>query len=300
MRDAGPIAGQMGSGLDPEPSATWSERPVGPPTETGETEGLSPVRVCESEGAGATPGATRPAAGGVLLGDASPAVPGVRMFPATRETAGAVLCRPASEGELQDLRERAMRRRRPEPLPRSVANQELLNAWVTYLGPHFDTCAAANVTVTYSDTYGYSHGLMLVRNVERDLERLVRELGRESDSWVAGIEYHPTTHRAILHAHMMVGGDWTESQLSYAKMQIDAVRGWSVVKHVTEAGGCVEYCAKHLLKQRQDDCLVFRLQQRPMTRYQRRVLGLLPPSTWGRDVIPGPNGPDPSKGQGPP
>jgi hypothetical protein len=114
-----------------------------------------------------------------------------------------------------------------------------------------------NLTGTYSDAYGYSHGVMLARNVIKDFRAFLRSIGRLSEPACIGVERHPTTDRDILHFHALVGGVWTDAQTQYAAEEWKRTRGWSVAKTVTNRVGCVEYSAKHLLKQRAEDHFEF-------------------------------------------
>lgn len=177
----------------------------------------------------------------------------VRLFGATREHGGAVVLGKLSEEAIEDLTERGARRARPGALPRGIGNQAMLDAWVELLGPHFDASSSVNLTGTYSDSYGESNGLMLVRNVSRDfLRALAHERPDVWLPWCIGIEQH-NTHRNVLHFHAMVGGDWSDEQIASLKAYWDFSRGWSVAKRVSDSGGCVAYCAKHLLKRGSED-----------------------------------------------
>jgi hypothetical protein len=179
-------------------------------------------------------------------------------WPATREHGSAVVIGKLDELELDDLRYRASLRTPPGRLPRSEANQAVLDSWVSLLSPHFGD-DAVNLTGTYSDNYGYSHGLMLARNVLADFRRaLAHERPGAFLPWCIGIEHH-NTGRDVLHFHAMVGGEWTEDDRAALKAYWDYSRGWSVAKAVSDAGGCVGYCAKHLLKRGAADNFDFQL-----------------------------------------
>lgn len=193
------------------------------------------------------------------------------LFPATREHAGAVVVGELDVQRRADLEDRALRRRPPGCLPRSAANQDLLDSWVGMLAPHFDADGSVNLTGTYSDGYGYSNGLMLVRNVMRDFRRaLNHERPGDTAPCCIGVEQH-RTHRAILHFHAMIGGEWSTDDMGSLKAYWDLTRGWSVAKPVSELGGCVAYCAKHLLKRGAADHFEFWLPPRVYgSRYERR------------------------------
>jgi hypothetical protein len=162
-----------------------------------------------------------------------------------------------SEFEVDCISARAELRRPPAPLPRSTANRELLESWGWFLEPDYGSGRACNLTGTYCDDYGYSHGLMLARNVIKDFQRFRRLIGRSREAACIGVEHHPTTNRAILHFHALIGGDWTEDELKRCKSAWVESRGWAVAQHVDKREGCIQYAAKHLLKQGFDDNFFF-------------------------------------------
>jgi hypothetical protein len=55
----------------------------------------------------------------------------------------------------------------------------------------------------------------------------------------------------------MLGGTWSAVDLANAQERWTDTRGWAVAKSVTDRGGCVEYAAKHLLKQGSADNFEF-------------------------------------------
>lgn len=198
------------------------------------------------------------------------------LWPATRGAGSAVLIGNADRVEIERSRIRGERRRRPDPLPRNVSNQAVLDSWVTLLAPHFDAAGAVNLTGTYSDSYGQSHGLMLARNVVTDFTRAIAHQ-RPDDKflpWCIGVEQH-NTGRDVLHFHAMVGGEWSEDDRRALKAYWDYSRGWSVAKAVSDAGGCVGYCAKHLLKRGAADNFDFQLfaSRTFQSRHDKRVMG---------------------------
>jgi hypothetical protein len=195
------------------------------------------------------------------------------LWPATREHGSAVLLGQATEEELDDLRIRGLARRRPDPLPRNVANQAVLDGWVSLLSPHFDG-DSVNLTGTYSDGYGYSHGLMLPRNVMTDFARAIEhERPGVFLPRCIGVEEH-NSGRAVLHFHAMVGGVWSEADRARLEAYWLYSRGWAKAKAVSASGGCVGYCAKHLLKRGAADNFDFQLAPRRafLSRHDKRVL----------------------------
>lgn len=197
------------------------------------------------------------------------------LWPATREHGSAVLLGHLTDDELVNLDARAFARRRPDPLPRNVANQAVLDGWVALLSPHFDADGSVNLTGTYSDAYGISHGLMLPRNVVADFLRALEHVRPgERLPWCIGVERH-NTGRDVLHFHAMVGGCWSADDRLILKHHWDSTRGWSVAKSVSDSGGCVSYCAKHLLKRGAADNFDFQLTRRRLvSRHEKRLRAL--------------------------
>ena len=195
------------------------------------------------------------------------------LWPATREHGSAVLLGTADQMEIERSRFLGERRRRPDPLPRNQVNQDVLAGWVSLLGPHFDG-DSVNLTGTYSDGYGYSHGLMLPRNVMRDFARAIEhERPGVFLPRCIGVEEH-NTGRAVLHFHAMVGGVWSDDDRARLEAYWLFSRGWAKAKAVSASGGCVGYCAKHLLKRGAADNFDFQLAPRRafLSRHDKRVL----------------------------
>lgn len=175
---------------------------------------------------------------------------------------GAVVLGQATPDELAELDAAAARKygtRGTQPVKRSRANTALLNAWASLLAPHFANGGAVHFTGTYSDTYGYAHGLMLVRNVMKDFEAFRRVLVAHklpASPGCIGVEVHPSG-RDILHLHALVGGTWSDTDRELAVALWERYRGWSRCKPVFDREGCVQYAAKHLLKQGGEDAFDF-------------------------------------------
>jgi hypothetical protein len=185
--------------------------------------------------------------------------PIARLFPASRDASGAVLIYRMTPDELVESRtDSAVRLAgRMAPLPRRGADRAVVEGWADFLAPHFANGSSVNLTGTYSDTYGYSHGLMLARNVIKDFAAFRRVLGRRSiEPACIGVERHPSG-RDVLHFHALLGGEWTDAERARAQSEWTDGRGWSRAKFVTDREGCVEYAAKHLLKQRAEDHFEF-------------------------------------------
>jgi len=170
-----------------------------------------------------------------------------------RELPGVVEIRQATDEELADLdasckprqcvQERAVSKRR------SASDERIIQEWATFLSPHFGVTGSLHFTGTYSDDYGYSHGLMLARNVVKDFYAFYRTLKRPAGEAVAiGVESHPSG-RAILHLHALLGGSWSPADRAQAAGMWVAHRGWARATEIVGREGCVAYAAKHLLKQ---------------------------------------------------
>ena len=151
-----------------------------------------------------------------------------------------------------DLRGCSIRRHAVQPQPRCKADRAILEGWADLLAPMFATGGCCNLTGTYSDQYGYGHGLMLARNVIKDFRAFCRDQGRLSESACIGVERHPSG-RDVLHFHAIIGGDWTEQEMHDAEALWISARGWAKAKPIVDRAGCIEYAAKHLLKQRAED-----------------------------------------------
>jgi hypothetical protein len=186
---------------------------------------------------------------------------------------GAVRLGRLSEDALADLENRAIARKFPDALPRRVADTSLVESWADFLAPHFAQGEACNLTGTYSDAYGYPHGLMLARNVIKDFEAFRRLLGRHTSPACIGVELAPQgrlSGRPILHFHAMLGGTWSAADLANAQERWTDTRGWAVAKSVTDRAGCVEYAAKHLLKQGHEDNFAFMVGREYGSRSEQR------------------------------
>ena len=171
---------------------------------------------------------------------------------------GAVLLGTATAEDLERIEAGALRRygAGARPPKRPAADSRLLDAWGDYLAPVFaNRGRSVHFTGTYSDEYGYNHGLMLIRNVQRDLLRFRSELsksGLSTNPGCAGVEYHPSG-RKILHLHAIFGGNWSDADMRLAQAIWSHSRGWAATKPVQDYEDCVEYAAKHLLKQQDAD-----------------------------------------------
>lgn len=120
------------------------------------------------------------------------------------------------------------------------------DAWVRLIAEHMDTSEGAFCTLTYSDGYGYPHGLMLARNCLADWRRFLKSQGLSlpANPWTCCIERHQ--ERDILHLHALLGGvDSAESRFGLQEAwQRD--RGFCRISPILDGG--VRYCAKYATK----------------------------------------------------
>jgi len=183
---------------------------------------------------------------------------------------GAVIITQATPEYLEDLEDRASRRRSPKPIKRAKQDTELLNAWAGMLAPHFANGQAVHFTGTYSDDYGYRNGLMLARNVQRDFRRFLKDMGWDDRAFCIGVEVHKSG-RAILHLHALIGGSWDAAQRNHLKQAWAMYRGHARATQVVTREQCVEYAAKHCMKTDITESFDFVLQPRNGSRHERRL-----------------------------
>lgn len=185
---------------------------------------------------------------------------------------GSIIVSQASASDLEALQARidAKSARRSTPPRRSARDSALLDAWGDWLAPRFANGSSVHFTGTYSDEYGYSHGLMLVRNVIKDFQAFRGVLERyklPSSPGCIGVEYHPQTHRAILHLHALLGGEWDAGSRRELVTLWQTYRGFARATEVVTREDCVRYAAKHLLKQGDTDAFDFWAQPTRPSRY---------------------------------
>lgn len=120
----------------------------------------------------------------------------------------------------------------------------LQDAWVRYVTEGVQSDRLCFFSMSYSDEYGYSHGLMLARNVQADFRRALKQYGLAEQRWCCAVEPHPSG-RAILHAHALIA-DMTDCEMKYLEAAWTAERGWS--KALRSRDGGVRYTCKYALK----------------------------------------------------
>lgn len=188
----------------------------------------------------------------------------LRTFP------GAVIITQATSEYLEDVECRASKRRAPKPVKRPQSETEMLDAWADMLAPHFMDGQAVHFTGTYSDEYGYSHGLMLARNVHRDFGAFLKSNGWDDRPYCIGVEVH-RTGRAILHLHALLGGSWDDLERMCLKESWAVYRGHAKATQVVTREQCVKYAAKHCMKTDVGDTFDFVLVPRNGSRHERRL-----------------------------
>lgn len=117
-------------------------------------------------------------------------------------------------------------------------------SWVRWLAPHFADNDSCYFTGTYSDDYGFPHGLMLPRNVQADFRRFLDDAGYPDVEFVCAVEPH--RYRAVLHLHAIIGGQLNESDRLFLKLLWQIERGWA--KSLPVKDGCESYVTKYALK----------------------------------------------------
>lgn len=131
---------------------------------------------------------------------------------------------------------------------RNAACGGVREEWVRWLSPVFADGSAAYFTGTYADEYGYANGLMLTRNVHKDVQRFLNDRAGFVDlserRWICGVEKH--RYRDILHWHGIIEGPFSEDELRYLKLLWQLERGFARVLPVTD--GCASYVTKYALK----------------------------------------------------
>lgn len=97
---------------------------------------------------------------------------------------------------------------------------------------------------SYSNEYGYPHGLMLARNVQADFRRALEAFGFGDRGFTCSVEQHPSG-RDVLHLHALVE-ELTRQEMAELEQLWTESRGWS--KAVPCHDGGVRYVCKYALK----------------------------------------------------
>lgn len=141
------------------------------------------------------------------------------------------------------------RGRPDEPVTRQAQARgagSVREAWIDWLSPRFPS-GSAYITGTYSDSYGFAHGLTLARNVHKDVRRFLSEhgfLSLDERHYICGVEPH--LYRDILHWHGIIAGDFSPDDLRYLQAAWAAERGFCRALPVLD--GCASYVTKYALK----------------------------------------------------
>jgi hypothetical protein len=135
------------------------------------------------------------------------------------------------------------------PAVRSNDGRVLLAAWRAVLEPMFDERSFLSFCGTYSDAYGYAHGVMKLDNATRDYKRFLVRAGELGPGCV-GVEVAPTGKlygRLIPHVHSLIAWDGRECSAEALRAAWSDDRGWAVVKPVGDVAGALRYVTKHML-----------------------------------------------------
>jgi hypothetical protein len=116
-------------------------------------------------------------------------------------------------------------------------------AWLRWLGPRFPE-GSAYFTGTYSDDYGFPHGLTLARNVHHDFRRFILDRDLQHHEFIVGVEEH--RFRDVLHLHAVIAGDFTDLDRRLLQAEWAVERGHARVLPVLD--GCASYVTKYALK----------------------------------------------------
>lgn len=135
--------------------------------------------------------------------------------------------------------------RRPAPAALLLApGATARDAWIAWLSPRFADLDSAYLTGTYSDEYGYPHGLTLARNVHKDFRRFLADHHLEERQFINGVEHHQ--YRDILHLHAIIEGPFAPGELLALKRCWERERGHAKALPVLD--GCTSYVTKYALK----------------------------------------------------
>jgi len=119
-------------------------------------------------------------------------------------------------------------------------------AWCSMVEDHMTGEGDCFFTGTYSDAYGYAHGLMQSRNVVKDFTRFLASEELGDHSWVCAVELH--RFRDILHLHALIAGVGDrDSRHSLERAWRTSGRGQQVTAEPLLDRG-IAYCTKYALK----------------------------------------------------
>jgi len=122
----------------------------------------------------------------------------------------------------------------------------LRDAWCGMVQEHMTGDGDVFLTGTYSDSYGYAHGLMKSHNVMKDVRRFLLAQNLDSHAWVAAVELHK--FRDILHVHMLLAGvGGFEDRVALERAWRQSGRGQQVSADPLLDRG-ISYCTKYALK----------------------------------------------------
>lgn len=122
----------------------------------------------------------------------------------------------------------------------------LQDAWCAMVQDHMSGEGDCFFTGSYSDGYGYPHGLMKSHNVIKDFERFLVANELDLANWVCAVELHK--YRDILHLHALISavGEFAD-RVKLERSWRASGRGLQVTAEPLEDQG-VSYCTKYALK----------------------------------------------------
>lgn len=126
--------------------------------------------------------------------------------------------------------------------------------WIAWLAPVFAENDSLYFTGTYNDSYGVSHGCMLVRNVHKDFVRFLEDHRLSGRRHVCGVESH--RYRDVLHLHAIIEGPFTDLERRIVREAWEQHRGFARALPVLDR--CESYVTKYALKG-DSDAFSFRL-----------------------------------------
>jgi len=122
----------------------------------------------------------------------------------------------------------------------------LQEAWCSMVQEHMSGDGDCFFTGTYSDGYGYAHGLMKSHNVLKDFKRFLASVDLDTSSWVCAVELHK--FRDILHVHALISGAGDfDARVVLEQFWRSSGRGLLVTAAPLLDRG-VSYCTKYALK----------------------------------------------------
>lgn len=149
-----------------------------------------------------------------------------------------------SPEQVDQLRDEAREARAASAAARVPARRDpVRDAWVAMLLPYFADTESCFFTGTYSDGYGFPHGLVSARNALRDWRRFLHAHELDRGIWVVAAEPHQ--ERPIWHLHGLLKGLDAAARAEVAAAWQES-RGWAQAAPLHDGG--VAYATKYAVK----------------------------------------------------